>query len=159
MLASLIVLSGRSEQTGDVPTWAMEVYPLAMAMAIAGYGFLLGHRTSRTAAGLILAAWLVVVGCRGYGLLRRVVTGLDFIAIGLVFFSLAVLTSMAKGGRVAKEVAGITKRRSPTLGNDGRPPQGAANPASDLVSTPGGRVDWFVAPCVTRQRHGRQAQV
>jgi hypothetical protein len=104
LLASLVVLSGRFERTGAVPTWAMDVYPLAMAMAIAGYGFMLGHRTSRTAAGLILAAWLVAFGCRGYGSLRRVVTGLDYIAIGLVFFSLAVLTSMAKGGALPRRI-------------------------------------------------------
>jgi hypothetical protein len=104
LLASLVVLSGRFERTGAVPTWAMDVYPLAMAMAIAGYGFMLGHRTSRTAAGLILAAWLVAVGCRGYGSLRRVVTGLDYIAIGLVSFSLAVLTSMAKGGALPRRI-------------------------------------------------------
>ncbi len=98
LLAALVVLSGRIERTGAVPTWAMESYPLAMALVIAGYGFVLGHRTSLAAAGLILAAWLVAVGCRGYGSLRRVVTGLDYIAIGLILFSLAVLTSMAKGG-------------------------------------------------------------
>jgi hypothetical protein len=98
LLASLVVLTGRIERNGAVPSWAIEVYPLVMALAIAGYGFGLGHRTSRAAAGLILAAWLVAVGCRGYGSLRRVVTGLDYIAIGLILFSLAVLTSMVKGG-------------------------------------------------------------
>ena len=55
------------------------------------------------AAGLILAAWLVAVGCRGYGS-QRVVTGFDYIAIGLVFFSLAVLTSMAKGGALPRRI-------------------------------------------------------
>ena len=104
LLASLVVLSGRFEPTRAVPTWAMEVYPLAMAMAIAGYGCMLGHRTSRIAAGLILAAWLVAVGCRGYGSLRRFVMGLDYIAIGLAFFSLAVLTSMAKGGALPRRI-------------------------------------------------------
>ncbi len=82
----------------SVPAWAVEVYPLGMALVIAGYSFMLGHRTARAAAALILAAWLVALGCRGYGSLRRVVTGLDYIAIGLVFFSMAVFTSMAKGG-------------------------------------------------------------
>ena len=131
-----------------------------MAMAIAGYGFMLGHRASRTVAGLILAAWLVAVGCRGYGSLRRVVAGIDYITIGMVLFSLAVLTSMAKEVRTAAGGCSITRSKIPdTLGNDSRPAQGAVNPASDEVSTSGGRVDWFVAPCVTRQCHGRQAQV
>ncbi len=98
LLASLVVLTGRIERTGAVPSWAMDVYPLLMSVVIAGYGFMLGHRTSRAAAGLILAAWLAAAGCRGYWSLRRVVAGLDYIAVGLVLFSLAVLTSMAKGG-------------------------------------------------------------
>ena len=38
------------------------------------------------------------MGCRGYWALRQVVAGIDYIAMGMVLFSLAVLTSMAKGG-------------------------------------------------------------
>ena len=69
-----------------------------MSLMIAGYGFVLGHRTSLASAGLILSAWLAAVGCRGYFALRQVVAGIDYITIGMVLFSLAVLTSMAKGG-------------------------------------------------------------
>jgi len=76
----------------------VEGYAPAMAALIAGYGLALGHRISLTAAGLIAASWLAVLGWRGYGALRQIAPGLDFIAVGLVFFSLAVLTSMAKGG-------------------------------------------------------------
>ena len=65
---------------------------------IAGYGLVLGHRASLAAAGLMLASWLAVLGWRGYCALRQVATGLDYIAVGMVLFSLAVLTSMAKGG-------------------------------------------------------------
>jgi hypothetical protein len=39
-----------------------------------------------------------VLGWRAYCVLRPLAPGLDYIAIGLVVFSLAVLTSMAKGG-------------------------------------------------------------
>jgi hypothetical protein len=88
-----------------------------MAMAIAGYGFMLGHRASCTVAGFILAAWLVAVGCRGYGSLRRVVSGLDYIAIGLVFFSLAVLTSMAKGGALPRWILDHKERMTASAGN------------------------------------------
>ena len=51
----------------------------------------------------ILFAWLAAAFCRGYGDLRQVVAGIDYIAIGMVLFSLAVLTSMVKGGRVSGE--------------------------------------------------------
>jgi hypothetical protein len=98
LLGSLVVLTGRAEGTGAVPPWAIEIYPPAMALLIAGYGLRFGHRASLVMAGLILAAVLAAAGGRGYVALRRVVAGLDSIAVGLVLFGLAVLTSMAKGG-------------------------------------------------------------
>ena len=79
-----------------------------MSLMIAGYGFALGHRTSLASAGLIFLIWLAALACRGYGSLRHVVAGLDYITIGLVLFILAVLTSMAKGG----VLSGMESQRS-----------------------------------------------
>jgi hypothetical protein len=76
----------------------IEAYPLAMALLIAGYGYVLGHRHAILSAFLIVSCWMAVIGCRGYLSLRRVIAGLDFIATGMVLLGLAVLTSMAKGG-------------------------------------------------------------
>jgi energy-converting hydrogenase Eha subunit E len=98
LLGSLVVLTGQIDRTGLIASWAIEVYPLGMSLMIVGYGFVLGHRTSLASAGLIVSAWLAAVGYRGYGSLRQVVAGIDYIAMGMVLFSLAVLTSMAKGG-------------------------------------------------------------
>jgi hypothetical protein len=98
LLGCLVVLSGRIGRTDTVPAWAMEVYPLVMASLIAGYGYLLKHRTSLVVAGLILVSWLVAVGWRGYSYARQTVIGLDYLAIGMVLFALAVLTSAIKGG-------------------------------------------------------------
>ena len=98
LLGSLVVVTGRVEPTTAVPSWIIDVYPLALSLMVAGYGFVLGHRLSLGFAVLILAAWLTAVGCRGYNSLRHVVVGLDYIAIGMLLFSLAVLTSMLKGG-------------------------------------------------------------
>ena len=98
LLASLAVVTGRVERTGAIAPWAIDVYPLAMSLVVAGYGYLLGDRPSRAVGGIILCAWLAAVGGRGYGSLRRIVAGLDYLAIGMVLFALAVLTSMAKGG-------------------------------------------------------------
>jgi hypothetical protein len=58
----------------------------------------LGHSTSLASAGLIVFSWVASVGWRGYCALRQFAAGIDYIAIGMLLFSLAVLTSMVKGG-------------------------------------------------------------
>jgi hypothetical protein len=97
LLGSLVVMMEPVDPTGTFPTWAVEVYPLVMSTMIAGYGFVLGHRTALASAGLIVSLWLATLAGRGYASLRHVVAGLDLIAIGLMLFMLAVLTSLAKG--------------------------------------------------------------
>jgi hypothetical protein len=106
LLAALAVLTGLISPAAAVPSWAIEAYPPAMALVIAGYGLALGHRASLASAGLLLAAWLAVLSWRGYCALRLVAPGLDYIAVGMVLFSLAVLTSMAKGGVLPWPTAG-----------------------------------------------------
>src|SRR5262249_32595578 len=105
------LLAGRAAMTGrippaTVPRWVVEGYAPAMSLLIAAYGLALGHRASLASAGLILASWLAVQGWRGYFALQQLAPGLDYIAIGLVLFSLAVLTSMAKGGVLPSRLAG-----------------------------------------------------
>ena len=41
--------------------------------------------------------WLVTAGWRGYLALRQVVLGLDYLALGMAAFALAVFVSVAKG--------------------------------------------------------------
>jgi hypothetical protein len=98
LLAALAAMSGQISLGAGVPSWGIEAYAPAMCLLIAAYGLALGHRASQAAAGLILVAWLAVLGGRGYRALRQLAAGLDYIAVGLVLFSLAVLTSLAKGG-------------------------------------------------------------
>ena len=98
LLGSLVAMTGQVEHTGMISSWMVEVYPLVMAILIAGYGFVLGYRPSITFAWLIVSCWLAVMGYRGYLSLRRAVVGLDYIAIGMLLLGLAILTSMAKGG-------------------------------------------------------------
>ncbi len=98
VLGSLFVLTGRIERSPSIAAGAIEVYPLVVCMIIAGYGFVLGHRISLASAGLIAFSWLASVGWRGYCSLRQFAAGIDYIAIGMLLFSLAVLTSMVKGG-------------------------------------------------------------
>jgi hypothetical protein len=94
--ASFILMTGRLEE--NVPSWVPEVYPLVMSLVIAGYGFMLVDRASLASAGLNLFCWLAALGCRGYASLRQTIGGIDYIAIGMMLFGMAVLTSMAKGG-------------------------------------------------------------
>jgi len=98
LLGALVATTGRIGHTGGIPQWLVEAYPLVMAILIAGYGLVLGHRLSIASAWLIVTIWLALMGCRGYVSLRKAVAGLDYIAIGMVLLGLAVLTSMAKGG-------------------------------------------------------------
>lgn len=66
----------------------------------------LGHRVSLSAAGLILAFWLIGSGWRGYRSVRHLVAGLDYIALGMLSFALAWLTSLVKGGKLIPRTAG-----------------------------------------------------
>lgn len=106
------MLSGRLGRIEAVPAWALEVYPLVIAAVIAGYGLMLRHRTSLMIAGLTLSSWLVVLGWRGYISARQVVAGLDYLAIGMILFALAVLTSVVKGG-VMPWGFGVRKGKAP----------------------------------------------
>ncbi len=98
VLACLPATSGHLEGSGSIPAWAIVLYPPTMAALIAGYGLVLGHRASWIAAWLILAVWLITGGWRGYLALRQLVLGLDYLALGMAAFALAVFVSVAKAG-------------------------------------------------------------
>jgi hypothetical protein len=106
LLAAMAALTGRIPPSAAVPPWVVEGYAPAMSLLIGAYGLTLGHRASLVAAGMILASWLAVLGWGGYRAVRQLAPGLDYIAVGLVFFSLAVLTSMAKGGVLPGRLTG-----------------------------------------------------
>jgi hypothetical protein len=98
LAGAIVAMTGRFDHGGGAPKWLIQVYPLMMALLIAGYGVVLGHKLSMISALLIGSGWIAVIGCRGYVFLRKGIAGLDFIAIGMLLLGLAVLTSMAKGG-------------------------------------------------------------
>jgi hypothetical protein len=98
VLASFVVMLGRAEIPASVPPLMLLVYPLVMAALLAGYGRLLGERSSLRGAALILAGWLSLAGWRGYSWLRQVVLGLDHLLLSLALFAVAVLVSLAKSG-------------------------------------------------------------
>jgi hypothetical protein len=106
VMGCLVVMLGpQGSGPGELPSWMVCVYPMTMGLVLAAYGRLLGHRESLYAAGAIIASWLAWLGWRGHRSIRHYVAGLDFIALGLVSFALAWVTSMVKGGK-------------PPMGND-----------------------------------------
>ncbi len=105
LLACLAATFGSFEDAEGVAPWALIVYPLVLAAALAAYGLVLGHRPSLSLSALALACWLGAVGWQGYAVLREVVTGLDHMVLGLVLLGLAVLVSLAKSGALSRWVA------------------------------------------------------
>ena len=89
-----------------------------VCLIIAGYGLLLGHRFSLASAGLIACSGLASAGCRGYCSLRQLAAGFDYIAIGMLLFSLAVLTSMVKGGLLSGRTTDHKSQVPRTAQND-----------------------------------------
>ncbi len=105
LLAGLAVIFDGVDRPASLPSWVMALYPLVLAVLLAGYGRLLGQRFSVAAAALIVVCWLSVAGGRGYGWLRQIVMGLDQIAWGLALFALAVLVSLGKSGLFGRWLA------------------------------------------------------
>jgi hypothetical protein len=104
MWACLATLAGRLHDAPIVPSWAVEAYPFVMAALLTGYGLLLGHRPSLAIVGLVLACWLTAIGWRGYRGLRQVVVGLDYLALSLTLFAVAVLISLGKAGMLSRRL-------------------------------------------------------
>jgi hypothetical protein len=110
LLGAVAWATGRMDHAATIPYGVVALYPLAMSVLIAAYGVMLGNRASLACAGLILCCWLAAMGCRGYWSLRSVAPGLDYIVLGLAVFSLAVLTSMAKGGVLPWRITGRSSK-------------------------------------------------
>jgi hypothetical protein len=106
LAACLAVMFIPFEPPGGLVRWETQAYPLIMAALLAAYGYLLGHRPSVAVAGAVAACWLAAAGGRGYRSLRQAVVGLDYLAVSLGLFALAVLVSLAKSGLLRRWVAG-----------------------------------------------------
>lgn len=86
------------------PAWLFEVYPPLMAGLLVAYFWCLDHRLSLVMASLVAVCWGVDIGWRAYGALRQIVTGLDYLAVSLVLFLVAVLISLIKAGLLSRNV-------------------------------------------------------
>jgi hypothetical protein len=96
----LVMLAGMAalfvEPIPWLPEWVNLAYPLVMAGVLASYAKLLGYWPGLFFAALIPVCWLLVAGARGYLILRQLIKGLDYLAISLALFALAVLISLGK---------------------------------------------------------------
>jgi hypothetical protein len=108
----------------------VDVYPLALAALLGAYGVLLRHRPAVAAGALALACWVGSAGLWGYLALRKVVLGLDHMALGLAVFALAVLISLYKAGLLARWVAA-------RQGKLPQPADGIQLPAGEWAEAPG----------------------
>jgi hypothetical protein len=93
-----------------LPPWLLEAYVPMMATAIAAYGLLLVWRPALAIGGVALAAWLASFGLRGYGSLRQVILGLDYLAVSLTLFAMALLISILKSGVMPRRL--LVRRRT-----------------------------------------------
>jgi hypothetical protein len=73
-------------------------YPLCVMVASAAYGLFVRDRRFLMVAGACLAAWVGYTGLSNYLRLRRILTGLDQIACGLMLFLVAAAISLRKAG-------------------------------------------------------------
>src|SRR5262249_45422013 len=114
LLACLAVLIVQFEHPTTLLPWPAEIYPLVMAVVFAGYGLFLSYPPALGSAALVLAGWFTALVWRGYFALRQVIVGLDYLALSLVLFAVAVVISLGKAGVWARWQAGGRPRVPPS---------------------------------------------
>jgi hypothetical protein len=65
---------------------------------------------------MILVSWVISLGWFAYGLALQAITGLDYLALSLVVFVLAMSISLTKSGALAKWVEGRKEAMSGETG-------------------------------------------
>ncbi|HEU5115894.1 MAG TPA: hypothetical protein VFT74_04390, partial [Isosphaeraceae bacterium] len=101
-LASLAALSMVPNAAAGLEPTILRAYPLLSASLAIAYAYRARFRPALASAALSFCGWLSVVGRHGYAELRPSVAGLDQISLGLAFFALAALISLAKAGVLAR---------------------------------------------------------
>jgi hypothetical protein len=87
---------------GELPEWALKMYPLGMAILLSAYGLWLWHVPTLSMAGVILLTWSAASGWNIYRSVRTLVVGMDYLILSLLVFALAVLVSIAKSGLLSR---------------------------------------------------------
>jgi hypothetical protein len=81
-----------------LPMWMVGIYPLLMAALLAGYGYWRCETPTLAMAGLIFVFWSLLSAWQVYRMCRQLVVGLDYLAMSLLVFMLAILVSLGKTG-------------------------------------------------------------
>jgi len=102
--ACLVATFGGFELPADMPSWTAMLYPLALATLLAGYGLVFRYRPALWAAVVALAGWLAAALAREYLALREEVAGLDYIALSLLVFAVAMVISLGKAGALPRRL-------------------------------------------------------
>jgi hypothetical protein len=89
---------GYAPVSRGVPPELAPGYPVLIAVAACGYGFLVRNEGYLISALVILVTWMSGSGWHVYAQLRRAAAGLDQIVWGLIFFSIALAISLEKAG-------------------------------------------------------------
>ena len=98
VIVNVLWMMGLGPQLLGWPHWAVMLYPVAWIAFAILYGAVTRCRGYFRAAVVIASVWLGVYGTQEYRDLREHVAGLDLLAGGSVFFGMAVLVSLHKGG-------------------------------------------------------------
>jgi hypothetical protein len=97
---SLMLVAGLAaifvEPPAFIPEWLTLAYPLVLTCILAGYARIIDSWPGLVLAALIPVSWFVFALVHGYLLLRQIVRGLDYLAISLALFAVAVLISLTK---------------------------------------------------------------
>jgi hypothetical protein len=96
----LAAVFARSDFPPWIPGWVPTAYPAMVAVVLILYGLAVPYRFALVAAGIGVGGWLGVAFVRGYRVLREDVTGLDYLATGMVLLPFAVVVSLGKGGAI-----------------------------------------------------------
>ena len=96
----------------NLPGWAIGLYPLAMSVLLAAYGFWLRHPPTLAMAGLLITGWAIGWGWQIYRALRSLVVGMDYLVLSLCVFAVAILVSLGKAGILSRWLS--TWRRKPS---------------------------------------------
>jgi hypothetical protein len=73
-------------------------YPLGVASLLFGYGLVVRDRPYAALGAGVVVAWAAASGIQVYAQMRRILTGLDQIAWGMLFFLVAIAISLSKAG-------------------------------------------------------------
>jgi len=104
-LCCFFVIATPLHLPASLPTWTQNAYAPIMAGILLAYGLLPRRRTSLVLAGLVLVVWMGEACWRGYGLLRQMIAGLDYMVLSLTLFVLAVLISLGKAGILSRRIS------------------------------------------------------